>query len=124
MKKKQMTTRKKKMTTRKKKQTKQKTQKTKQTKQTTARRLHQYKTYRRHGGLIDPCRGLRIHFDELKARVQTMTLNTFEDIWSDIRSLQDAAKNNNDCARLAYEIEKYENTVLKNKTNALHGRIM
>lgn len=114
MKKKQMTTRKKMKTTRKKK----------QTKQTTARRLHQYKTYRRHGGLIDPCRDLRNHFDVLKTRVQTMTLHTFEDIWSDIRSLQDEAENKKDCARLADEIEEYENTVLKNKTNALHGRIM
>lgn len=53
-----------------------------------------------------------------------MTLHTFEDIWSDIRSLQDEAENKKDCARLADEIEEYENTVLKNKTNALHGRIM
>ncbi len=97
------------------------TKRRRHSKRKTIRHNHRRRTHRRRGGLAPtPCGGLRNRFNKLKERVDSISLNTYEDVVNDIRNLHDEALRTSGCFTLAGEIDEYENTVLNPKLNALH----
>jgi len=89
-------------------------------KRKTSRRVHRHRTHRR-GGLApsSPCSELKARFNSIKGRVASMTLNTYEDVYNDIRNLHDEARDKR-CIELAQEINRYENKEFVEKANAIH----